>query len=252
MDLGLKGKRAAVTGGTRGIGRAIVDTLAHEHATIAFCARGADGVRSCESDLVARGGTAHGFTVDAGDQAAVARFVDQAAEVLGGLDVLVANVSAMSVSDTAEAWRQSIEIDILGTVALCKAALPHLAKSQGSIVVIGTVATMEVSGPPQPYRSVKAALVPYIKSLAIEWAPKGVRANIVSPGTIYFEGGVWHRIEQGAPQMFQQSLARNPMGRMGTPQEVANAAVFLASPAASFVTGANLVVDGAITRRVQY
>ncbi len=249
MDLGLKGKRAAVTGGSRGIGRAIVELLLAEGAEVAFCARGEDGVRTAEAAFASKGKAA-GSAVDAGDAAAVEAWVASSAAAMGGLDIVVANVSAMDTRNTAEAWRKSVEIDILGTVALCAAAWPHLEKTAGAVVVIGSVAGVEVSGPTQPYRSVKAALLPYVKSMAIDGAPKGVRINCVSPGTIYFEGGVWHKRELNDPKGFKAAVDRNPTGRMGTPQEVANAAVFLASPAASFITGVNLLVDGAVTRRI--
>lgn len=249
MDLGLKGKRAAVTGGSRGIGRAIVELLLAEGAEVAFCARGEGGVRDAEAAF-ARKGKATGSALDAGDGAAVEAWIGRSAAAMGGLDIVVANVSAMDIRNTAEAWRKSVEIDILGTVALCAAAWPHLEKTAGSVVVIGSIAGVEVSGPTQPYRSVKAALVPYVKSMAIDGAAKGVRINCISPGTIYFEGGVWHKRELADPKGFKTAVDRNPTGRMGTPQEVANAAVFLASPAASFISGVNLLVDGAVTRRI--
>jgi len=131
---------------------------------------------------------------------------------------------------------------------------PHQEK-QGAgspLTIIGTVSLVEVSGPTQPYRSVKAALVPFVKSLAIDLAPKGIRANMVSPGTILEDGNTWGRQRDAGSERYKRSLARNPLGRMGTPQEVANAVVFLAGTPASFVTGTNFIVDGAITARVQY
>jgi 3-oxoacyl-[acyl-carrier protein] reductase len=134
----------------------------------------------------------------------------------------------------------------MGTVAGVEAAIPYLEKSSaGSIVVIGTIAAIEIAGAPRPYASVKAALAPYVKALARNLAAK-------EPGNIYFEGGVWNGVEQNNPDLFKIILSRNPMGRMGTAEEVANAVVFLASPRASFITGTNLIVDGALTQRVQF
>jgi 3-oxoacyl-[acyl-carrier protein] reductase len=152
-----------------------------------------------------------------------------------------------------DSWRRSLEIDVMGTVAGVEAALPLLEKSAaGSIVVLGTTGAVEIAGAPRPYASVKAALVPYVKALARNLAPKGVRANMVSPGNVYFKGGVWNTVEENSPDVFKTMLSRNPMGRMGTPREVANAVVFLASPRASFITGTNLIIDGALTQRVQF
>jgi 3-oxoacyl-[acyl-carrier protein] reductase len=149
--------------------------------------------------------------------------------------------------------RRSLEIDIMATVAGIEAAIPLLEQSTaGAIVVIGTTGAIEIAGPPRPYASAKAALVPYVKALARNLAAKNIRANMVSPGNVYFKGGVWNIVEQSNPALFQTMVGRNPMGRMGTPAEVANAVVFLASPRASFITGTNLIVDGALTQRVQF
>jgi 3-oxoacyl-[acyl-carrier protein] reductase len=254
MDLGLKGKKALVTGGTRGIGRAIADLLAAEGCDVAVCARTPEQVTEAVAAFKAAGVNAYGEAFDVADGDALAAFVDKAAAALGGLDVFVSNISgAMGGGNDPASWRHAVEVDILSTVRGCEAAVPHLEKSgTGAVVVIGTVSAVEVSGPRRPYSAVKAALIPYVKNLARDLAPKNVRANLVSPGTIYFKGGVWNQIEQGMPDFFKGALSRNPMGRMGTPEEVANAAVFLASPRASFVTGANLVCDGAITQRVGF
>ena len=254
MDLGLKGKKALVTGGTRGIGRAIADLLVEEGCDIAVCARTPEQVTDAVAAFKAKGVNAYGEAFDVADGDALAAFVDKAADALGGLDVFVSNISgAMGGGNDPASWRHAVEVDILSTVRGCEAAAPHLEKSgAGSLVVIGTVSAVEVSGPRRPYSAVKAALIPYVKNLARDLAPKNVRANLVSPGTIYFKGGVWNMVEQGMPDFFKTALGRNPMGRMGTPEEVANATVFLASPRASFITGANLVCDGGITQRVGF
>src|SRR5436853_6892121 len=152
-----------------------------------------------------------------------------------------------------DAWGKGFEIEVMGTVFGIEAALPHIEKSAaGSIIVIGSTALAEVYGPTRSYAAVKATLVPYVKGLARNLAAKNVRANMVSPGNVYFKGGVWNITEERNPEMFKAMLARNPTGRMGTPEEVANAVVFLVSPRASFITGTNLIIDGALTQRVQF
>jgi 3-oxoacyl-[acyl-carrier protein] reductase len=253
VDLGLAGKRAIVTGGSRGIGRAIAELLAEEGCDLAVCARGRAGVDAAVAGLAGKGVKAHGGTVDVADTAALRRWVGEAAEALGGLDIFIANVSALAQAMDEDSWRRSLEIDIMGTVAGVEAAIPFLEQSKaGSIVAIGTTGAVEIAGAPRPYASVKAALAPYVKALARNLAPQGVRANMVSPGNVYFKSGVWSTVEENNPELFQTMLSRNPMGRMGTPEEVANAVVFLASPRASFITGTNLIIDGALTQRVQF
>ena len=255
MDLGLKGLKAVVTGGTKGIGRAIAQTLAAEGAQVAICARNAEEVAASVAELSARGLKAFGMAVDVADGAALAAWVNAAAAAFGGLDIVVANVSALAIATDEAAWKKGFEVDMMGTVRLVNAAMPYLeASSKPAIVTISSVSGREIdfaSGPYGPYGAFKAAIVHYTQGLAYHLAGKGIRANSVSPGNTYFAGGVWSQIEQGNPEFFKMALGMNPTGRMGTPQEMANAAVFLASPAASFVTGTNLVVDGALTKGVQ-
>jgi 3-oxoacyl-[acyl-carrier protein] reductase len=253
MDLGLHGKKAIVTGGTRGIGRAIASLLAAEGCDVAICARHKEAVDETVAALGRAGVKATGGAVDVADLPALRRWVGEAAETLGGLDIFVANVSALAQGMDEDAWRKGFEIDVMGTVFGIEAALPHIEKSSaGSIVVVGSTAMAEVYGPTRSYAAVKATLIPYVKGLARNLADKNVRANVVSPGNVYFKGGVWNIVEQRNPEMFASMLARNPTGRMGTPEEVANAVVFLASPRASFITGTNLIIDGALTQRVQF
>lgn len=250
MDLGLTGKRFAVTGGTRGIGRAVVEGLLSEGARVAYCARTPEAVADAQKDL---GDAALGTVVHVGDTAALTAWVDATAEAFGGLDGIVANVSALAIPESAENWRTTFEVDLMGTIGLVDAALPHLLASEsGSIVTISSVSGREVDFAAGPYGTMKAAIIHYTQGLAYKLAAQGVRANTVSPGNTYFPGGVWSTIEAENPTLFAEALALNPTGRMATPQEVANAVVFLSSSAASFVTGTNLVVDGALTRGVQF
>jgi 3-oxoacyl-[acyl-carrier protein] reductase len=253
MDLGLRGKTAIVTGGTRGIGRAVAALLAAEGCDVAICARHKDAVDETVATLAGVGVKATGGAVDVADLPALRSWVEEAGDALGGLDIFVANVSALAQGMDEAAWRRGFEIDVMGTVFGIEAALPLLEKSSaGSIVVVGSTAMAEVYGPTRSYAAVKATLVPYVKGLARNLAAKNLRANMVSPGNVFFEGGVWDIVRQRNPQMFAEMLRRNPTGRMGRPEEVADAVVFLASPRASFITGTNLIIDGALTQRVQF
>ena len=253
MDLGLDGRRALVTGGTKGIGRVIVEMLAAEGAHVAFCARNAGEVEQAAAALARPGRRVLGRAVDVADGPALAGFVAEAAAELGGLDIVVPNVSALAVAGDEAAWHAGFQTDIMGSVRVVDAAMPWLERSDaGSIVVISSVSGREVDFAAGPYGAFKAALIHYAQGLAYQLAPKSIRANSVSPGNTYFPGGVWEKIQHGNPALFATALALNPTGRMGTPQEVARAVVFLASPAASFITGTNLVVDGALTRGVQF
>jgi NAD(P)-dependent dehydrogenase (short-subunit alcohol dehydrogenase family) len=253
VELGLSGKRFVVTGGTRGIGRAVVEGLLAEGAEVAFCARTPESVTESQAELTADGATAIGTAVDVGDPAALAEWVNKSADALGGLDGVVANVSALAIAGTPENWRSSFNIDLMGTIGLVDAALPYLqAQTAGSIVTISSVSGREIDFAAGPYGTMKAAIIHYTQSLAYTLAGKGIRANTVSPGNTYFAGGIWPSIEENDPELFKTALALNPTGRMATAQEVANAVVFLSSSAASFITGTNLLVDGALTRGVQF
>ncbi len=253
MDLGLQGLRALVTGGTRGIGRAIVDGLAAEGAAVGFCARTARDVTETVETLTRRGSVAVGRAVDVADEDGLRRWVADSAAELGGVDIVVANVSALAIPDEPANWLASFDVDMMGTVRLVNAALPYLERSEAaSILTIASVSGREIDFAAGPYGVVKAAIIHYTQGLAYQLAPKHIRANSLSPGNTYFSGGVWENIEQHNPELFGQAMALNPTGRMARPEEIARAAVFVASPAASFMTGANLLVDGALTRGVQF
>jgi NAD(P)-dependent dehydrogenase (short-subunit alcohol dehydrogenase family) len=251
MDLQLSGARVLVTGGTRGIGRAIVEAFADEGAAVEFCARDAGEIETTEKALTGRGAGVRGVQLDVRDGAALTAWVEAAAGRLGGLDAVVANVSALAIPDTEENWYTSFEVDLMHTVRLAKAALPQLeASTHGSIVAVSSVSGREADFASGPYGTMKTALVGYVSGLALQMAGR-VRANVVSPGNTYFAGGVWHQIEQGNPELFTLAMGLNPTGQMGTPEETARAVLFLSSPVASRISGTNLVVDGALTRGIQ-
>ena len=247
MDLGLKGKRAIVTGGTRGIGRKTVELLLAEGCDVGFCARDRKQVDEAVGVLSKSGRTVIGGAVDVTDGDALRSWVTKTAEALGGLDIAVANVSGLATGDAPADWARQFAIDVMATKTLVDAALPFLERSDaGAIVAISSISAMEVEVP-NAYSSLKAALHPYVKGLSRALAPKGIRANLVSPGTIYFTDGFWGRVERESPDYFAKMIGYNPLGRMGKPEEIARVTAFVASPAASFMTGANVVVDGGMT-----
>ena len=256
MDLELKNKNVIVTGGTRGIGRAIADTFAREGANVAICARHEQQVEETVAALQATGVQAYGGVVDIRDGDRLSGWIKETAETMGGLDAIVSNASGLAIGNTADAWQAGFEIDVMGAQRCAEAAMPFLEQAaektgDASIIFIGSVSGAEADNA-SAYGGVKAALVHLAKGLARERAPKHVRANVVSPGTVYFKGGVWHMVEETNPEMFAATMKRNPMGRMATTDDVAKAAVFLSSPCSSFTSGVNLIVDGAITRRVNF
>jgi 3-oxoacyl-[acyl-carrier protein] reductase len=253
VDFHLKGKRALVTGGSKGIGRAIALGLAAEGCDVGICARDATGVAAAVAEIRAAGVNAFGASLDVGERAALERFVTDGAQALGGLDILVCNASAFAEGSGEEAFRAAFDIDLLHTRNACEAALPWLERSgQGSIIAISSISGSEDYGYDSvSYGTMKAALFFYVKSLARHVAAKGIRANVVSPGTTLFAGGFWDRLRLNDPKGFDANVAANPMGRMGRPEEIADAVVFLASPRASFISGANLTVDGTLTTRIQ-
>ena len=248
MDLGLKGRRTVVTGGTKGIGRAVADTFAAEGADVALCARHAGEVESAVAALKARGVRAFGQALDVADRKALSLWIASAAEQLGGIDVLVCNVSALAAGDSDDTWDKQFRTDIMHSVHAVQAALPFLEKSDAaSVVLISSVSGFEVDFAAGSYGATKAALIHYAKGLSRQLAGKGIRVNAVSPGNTYFEGGFWQTVEKNMPDLYASTLKVNPTGRFGTAQEVANGVVFVASPAASRISGANLVIDGALT-----
>lgn len=253
MDLGLKGKKAVITGGTRGIGRSIAELFAQEGCDVAVCARTKDEVEETVAQLRGQKIEATGESIDIADSKATRQWIDSVAKEFGGIDILIANVSALVEDHSEASWRRAFEVDMLGTICSIDTSIPHLRESKsGAIVAISSVSGLQYFGGVRAYNSIKAALINHVSNVAHEMAPTGIRANTISPGTIYFKGGVWHRRKIEQPDMFQRALAMNPTGRMGNPEEVAKAAVFIASPAASYITGANLIVDGALTQGVQY
>ena len=248
MDFDLKGKRAVITGGSKGIGRAVARGFAIEGADVAICARNALEVATTVADLKTLGVNAYGAALDVANGDALRAWIVESAANLGGIDALVCNVSALAVGNSAETWEKSFRTDMMHTVNAVEAAMPFLELSNsGAIVLISSVSGFEVDFAAGSYGAIKAALIHYAKGLSRQLVTKGIRVNCVSPGNTYFDGGIWQNIEKNVPDLFASTLQVNPTGKFGTPEEVANGVVFLCSPVSSRISGTNLVIDGALT-----
>ncbi|MCB4821918.1 SDR family NAD(P)-dependent oxidoreductase [Roseicella aerolata] len=239
-----KGKRVVVCGGSRGIGRSIALGFARAGAAVSLCARGAGPLEATRGEIAALGVTAHAASCDLGDQQAVLSYVAAAGEALGGIDVLVNNASGFGGPDTEEGWQAGLSVDVMATVRASRAALPFLEQSKGSIVNLSSISGYMASTRTPAYAAVKALLINYTQSQAAMLAPKGIRVNGVAPGSIEFPGGSWEARKTSDPKLYNGILAGIPFGRLGTPEEVADVVLFLASPAARWVTGHTIVVDG--------
>lgn len=253
MDLGLKGKKVILTGGSRGIGRETVELFAAEGADVAFCSRNADQVAETAASLTRHGGKIVGeaFDMEAGPDAYRA-WLAAAAEKLGGCDIFVPMISTSGAGATTD-WQKTLDFDIMGAVAGLEVLEPYLEQSgAGSIVITASTAGLETFIMPQGYNALKGALIVYASQISQSLGPKGIRVNTVSPGPIKFPGGNWEAIKAAAPELYDSVESQFALGRWGGPEEVARTVVFLASPASSYTTGTNVVVDGGYTKRVQF
>lgn len=255
MDLKMQGMRALVTGGTRGIGLEIVRGLLREGCAVATCARGEGGLARLQTEARASGGVVIGDALDVRDHAAFSAWFGRAVEGLGGVDIVVSNVSTRPTTAGDEMWRETFETDLLQHVRVAELAMPYLLDNgRSSLTFVSSIASVLTQLPPgeEAYGTMKAALINYAGQLANRHGGRGVRINCVSPGPIFFEGGFWDQVRTHHPALFESAAARSVLSRHGTPQEVADAVTFLASPLASYITGANLRVDGGMVKTANF
>lgn len=246
MDLGLEGARCVVLGGSKGIGRSIALALADEGANVATCARSEEALRVAESELAAKGVKVHAAPCDVGEPAELEDFLNAAREALGGVDVLVHNASALAVGPTLEDWEACLRVDVMGGVRAAEQVMPWMEETGGgSILFVSSISGLECDpAPDYGYTAGKAALIAHAKKLAVMNAPRGIRVNAIAPGSIEFPGGGWDVIRQEQPDLYGIVKGSIPWGRLGTPEEVADVAVFLVSPRAGWIAGECVSVDG--------
>ncbi len=253
MDIGLKGKKVIMNGGAHGLGLAALKLFAAEGADVAFFSRDSAKVDAAVNELQASGGKVHGGVLDMTNNAeGYKAWLTEAAAKLGGCDIFV-HMASSSGQGATQDWQRGLDMDIMGAVNGVEALTRALtASGAGSIIFMSSTAAYEDFIMPQAFNALKAALTTYGSQLATALAPQNVRVNMISPGPVYYPGGNWEMIKGVMPEFFEGTLAQMPMGRWCSPEEVANAVVFLASPASSYTSGTNLVVDGAFTKRVQF
>jgi 3-oxoacyl-[acyl-carrier protein] reductase len=244
MQLDLNGRNAVIAGGSRGIGRSIALAFARAGANVSICARGEAALRATEKELVLYGHKVHAAACDLADGLAVAKYITAAAQALGGIDILVNNASGFGLSDDEDGWAASINVDLLAPVRASRAALPFLEQARGSIIHISSISGLTHSARTPPYGAVKAALIQLTLSQAASLAGKGIRVNCIAPGSIEFPGGSWEQRKTTDPKLYESIRSSIRFGRLGTPEEIANVALFLANSASSWVTGQTIAVDG--------
>ena len=249
MRLDLTGRRAIVTGGSRGIGLDTARKFAAAGAFVSICARKAEGLEKARSMLAAAGGAAvHAAICDLADPEAIKAYVAEAAAALGGIDILVNNVTGAGTGNGEADWVSSVNIDILGTVRVTAAARPYLeAGEMPCIINVASRSAFAPSPRAQAYAAAKAAVMHLTTSQASELARKGVRVNCVAPGSTEFAGGFWDKVRAHNPQIYEATAASFPFGRFGREDDVSAVMLFLASPLAGWITGQTILVDGGQT-----
>ena len=246
MNLGLNGKNAVITGGSKGIGRSIALALAAEGANVSICARGEEALFATRDELLETGVQVYAATCDIGDPDTLDSFLQATKDNLGSVDILVHNASALALGPGPEDWKASMDVDVMAAVNACNKVIPWMAESGGgSIILVSSISGLECDpAPDYAYTAAKAALIAYAKKLGVMHAPQGIRANAIAPGSVEFEGGVWAYLKEAEPEMYEMVRSGIPFGRLGSPEEVADVAVFLSSPRANWITAECISIDG--------
>jgi len=253
MDLGLKGKVAMVSGASRGIGRAIALGLAAEGCRLSLCARGQEGLDQIAREVQSRGAEALALAVDVTSESDARRWVEETKSRFGQVDVLINNVGGSrpggNLAVSSEDWRNGFALNFFSALDLCRLVVPLMQnRKSGCVINIASVYGREWGGP-MTYNAAKAAMISLSKEMARELAPQGIRVNSVAPGSILFPGGSWEKRQTDNPEAIAAFVkAEIPFGRFGTPEEVADVVVFLASERARWVSGACITVDGCQSR----
>jgi 3-oxoacyl-[acyl-carrier protein] reductase len=253
MELGLHGKVALVTGGSRGIGKATVLDLAAEGCKVAFSARGMEALRATATAVTNLGAEGLPVQADMTKMEDIERLVYETVTTFGGVDVLVNNVGGsrggQTWDTTDEEWAEVLYLNLFAAVRVSRLAIPTMRKRGGGrIINISSIYGREAGGP-MTYNAVKASMISWSKSLAKQLAKDGILVNVVAPGSILFPGGSWERRQQENPQYIDNFVRTEmPLGRFGRPEEVSAMVVFLASERASLMTGACVNVDGCQSR----
>ncbi|MGD9329250.1 MAG: SDR family oxidoreductase [Cyclobacteriaceae bacterium] len=248
MDLNLKGKNVVITGGSKGIGRSIALAFAEEGANVATCARTEDPLKEVAEKIKSKGVIAYTEKCDISDHKALEKFLESAKDELGSIDVLVNNASALALGDDKGSWQECINVDLLATVKASDKVIPWMIESgEGNIIHISSISGLEATQSRDfAYASIKSAIISHANKIAVNYGAQGIRANSVAPGAVYFENGVWDYVKKNNNEMYEGVKGLTPRGELGTPEEIANVVVFLASDKASFITGTCIVVDGGL------
>lgn len=253
MDLGLKGKVAMVSGASRGIGRAMALGLAREGCRLSLCARGKEHLDQAAREAQACGVEVITLAIDVTREDEARRWVEETRQRFGQVDILINNVGGSrpggNLSVSSEDWRAGFALNFFSALDLCRLVVPLMRERQsGCVINIASIYGREWGGP-MTYNAAKAAMISLSKEMARELAPQGIRVNSVAPGSILFPGGSWEKRQKESPEAIAGFVkAELPFGRFGTPEEVADVVVFLASDRARWVSGACINVDGCQSR----
>ena len=240
MDLKLANRNVVITGGSRGIGKAIAVSFAAEGANVSISARNKNDIDKTLAELKKFPNRYIGHAIDIQNRKLTEKWLNATVAELGGIDILILNASALSTI-----WSTAINVDLMGTIQTMEIALPFLRKSrEASVIFVSSVAASTGIPGVEPYGAMKAALVNYMKSLSQALNKENIRVNVVSPGNVYFENGHWDQLKQANPKEYNDLEAACGFKRMASPEEVADCIVFLSSSRASYVSGANLLIDG--------